>query len=250
MGEMISIHQQLGKIDAYLAVPQTTAKFKGAVIIVHEIWGLTEHIKHVADRVATQGYLVLAPDLYSSTMADRRPSEALQKEVFNSSERVRYNAQPKVRALIAPTKTPQFISMAISRLASCFEYMYNQPLAHQKVIIIGFGMGANYSFGMAIREPRLKGVIAYYGHAQYLPTELRHIHCPILAFYGGKEQSLLKELNGLAPRMHQAGVNFRSVVYAGAGHAFFNDDNPFAYQSGAAEDSWRRIVAFLRDEMV
>lgn len=250
MGEMISIHQQSGKINAYLAAPQTTAKFKGAVIIVHEIWGLTEHIKHVADRVATQGYMVLAPDLYSSAMADRRPSEALQKELFSSDEKVRYNAQPKFRSLVAPTKTPQFISMSLGRLSSCFEYMYNQPLAHQKVVILGFGMGADYCFGMAMREPRLRGVIAFYGHARYLPTELRHIRCPVLGLYGNKEQDLMKEVNGLVPRMRQAGVSFSSVVYTNTGHAFFDDSNPFAYQSTAAEDAWRRVVAFLRDEML
>jgi len=250
MGNMIGIHQQAGKIDAYLAVPQKTMKFRGAVIVVHEIWGLTEHIKHVADRIATQGYFALAPDLYSSKMANRRPSEELQKDLFSSDERVRYNAQPKLRALVGPTQTPQFISMALSRLSSCFEYMYNQPLAHQKVIIVGFGMGGTYAYSMAIRESRLKGVVAFYGHAQYLTPELRHIKCPVLAFYGEKEQGLKKELNSLVDRMKQAGVDFTPVVYGSTGHAFFNDSNPFAYQPLAAEDAWRRVVAFLRDEMI
>lgn len=250
MGNMISIHQQAGKIDAYMATPQKTMTFRGAVIVVHEIWGLTEHIKRVADRVATQGYFALAPDLFSSTMANRRPSESLQKDLFSADERVRYNAQPKLRALIGPTQTPQFTSMALSRLSSCFEYMYNQPLVHQKVIVMGFGMGGTYAYSMAIRESRLKGVVAFYGHNQYLTPELRHIKCPILAFYGEKEHNLVKELNSLVPRMKQAEVDFKPVVYGKTGHAFFNDSNPFAYHSGAAEDAWRRVVAFLRDEMI
>lgn len=249
MGNMISIHQQSGKIDAYLAAPQKTATFHGAVIVVHEIWGLTEHIKRVADRVATQGYFALAPDLYSSTMANRRPSETLQKDLFSLDERTRYNAQPQLRAIIGPTQTPQFISLALSRLSSCFEYMYNQPLAHQKVIILGFGMGGTYAYSMAIRESRLKGVIAFYGHNQYLTPELRHIKCRVLAFYGLKERSLMKEVDSIVPRMKLAGVDFTPIAYDQAGHAFFNDSNPFAYNSGAAEDAWRRVVAFLRDSM-
>jgi carboxymethylenebutenolidase len=249
MGNMIGIHQQSGKIDAYYAVPQKTIANRGAVIIVHEIWGLTDHIKHVADRVAAQGYYVLAPDLFSSAMANRRPSESLQKDLFSQNERVRYNAQPRLRAMIGPTQTPQFTSMAISRLASCFEYMYNQPLAHQKVMIMGFGMGGTYALDMAIRESRLIGVISFYGHAQFITPELRHIHCPILAFYGQNEQAMTTELERLVPRMKQAGARFTPVIYAGAGHAFFNDTNPFSYNSGAAEDSWHRTVSFLRDRM-
>src|SRR5690349_7453428 len=119
MGNMIAIHQQAGKIDAYLAVPQKTIVYRGAVIIVHEIWGLTDHIKEVAERVAAQGYYALAPDLYSSSMANRRPSEEFQKELFSKDEKIRYHAQPKLRSIIAPTQTPQFTSLAISRLASC-----------------------------------------------------------------------------------------------------------------------------------
>jgi carboxymethylenebutenolidase len=249
MGNMIGIHQQTGKIDAYLAVPQKTVTYRGAVIIAHEIWGLTDHIKRVADRVAAQGYYALAPDLYSSSMANRRPSEALQKDLFSADERVRYNAQPRLRAIIGPTQTPQFTSIALSRLSSCFEYMYNQPLVHQKVVIMGFGMGGTYAMSMAIRESRLKGVVSFYGHAQFITPELRHIHCPVMTFYGQKEVSMIKELEKLLPSMKQAGVTFLPRIYAGTGHAFFNDSNPFAYHNGAADDAWKRTLGFLRDQM-
>ncbi len=249
MGNMIGIHQQTGKIDAYFAMPQSTIAYRGAVIVVHEIWGLTEHIKSVADRVAAQGYYAIAPDLYSSATANRRPSASLQKDLFSKDERVRYNAQPKLRSMIAPTQTPQFTSMALSRLASCFEYMYNQPLARQKVVIMGFGMGGTYAYDMALRESRLRGVVAYYGHAQFIIPELRHIHCPILAFYGKNEQAMIKDLDQLNVRMKQAGVNFEPIIYGGAGHAFFNDTNPFSYNTVAADDAWHRTLAFLRDSM-
>lgn len=246
---MIGIHQQSGKINAYFTVPQKTVAFRGAIIVVHEIWGLTEQIKRVADRVAAQGYYVLAPDLFSSNMADRRPSEALQKALFSPNEHIRYNAQPQLRALIGPTQTPQFTSMALSRLASCFEYMYNQPLAHQKVMIMGFGMGGSYAIDMAIRESRLSGVISFYGHSQSITPELRHIRCPIMAFYGQKETTMVKELERLIPSMKQAGVTFVPVIYEGIGHAFFNDANPFSYNKGAADDAWHRSLGFIRDQL-
>jgi len=250
MGKMIAIHQQMGKIDAYMAFPEKRSAYGGAVILVHEIWGLTTHIKDVADRIAGQGYMVIAPDLYSSTMADRKPSEELQSELFSHNERERYNAQPKLRALIAPTQTPQFTSMALGRLQSCFEYVYNQPLVHQRVMLVGFGMGGNYTFSMAIRESRLKGVIAFYGHCPYLVPELSHITCPVLAFFGQKELAMIKEQDIVIPRMRKANVDYRPVIYAQTGHAFFNDANPFAYQPASAKDAWNRMVDFMHNEII
>ena len=239
MGSMIGIHQQAGIIQAYLAPPQKTAHFKGAVIVVHELWGLTEHIKSVADRLADQGYYALAPDLYSGKTVNRQLSEELQHALFDKDDAVRYAAQPKLREMLAPTQTPQFVSLALSRLASCFEYMYNQPLVHQQVALLGFGLGANYGYGLAIREQRLRGVIAFYGHAKYITAELRHITCPVLAIYGEADTALMQELPGLKMQMAVAGVEFEPVTYEGAGHAFFNDANAFAYKRLHAEDAWR-----------
>lgn len=248
-GTMIGIHQQAGTVQAYLSVPPKFQHFKGAVIVVHELWGLTSHIKQVSDRIAALGYYVLAPDLYSGKTVNRQLSEELQKALFDKSERVRYAAQPKLRQLIAPTQTPQFTSLALSRLETCFEYMYNQPLVHQKVAMVGFGLGGTYAFSMAMREPRLKAVIPFYGQARYITAELRHISCPVLALYGGKDTGLMADLDKVTKHMQQAGVDFTAVTYANAGHAFFNDANPFAYHQHNSEDAWQRLVSFLRDNV-
>jgi carboxymethylenebutenolidase len=245
MGEMIGIRQQTGTIQVYKSVAKKAEGFKGGLIIIHELWGLTEQIKRVADRFAEQGYYVLAPDLYSTDKVTRRPSAELEKELFGSDERVRYNALPKLRAMIAPTQTPQFTLLSLSKLESCFEYIYNQPLVHQRVGLIGFGLGGKYAFEMSLRESRLKAVIPFYGHAPHITAELRHIKTPILAFYGDKEESLMTELNEINPRMQQAGVDFSPVVYKGSGHAFFNDSNAFSYNQIAADDAWRRTLSFL-----
>jgi carboxymethylenebutenolidase len=245
MGEMIGIHQQSGTVQAYLSISPKSVHYEGAIIIVHELWGLTEQIKAVADRFAAQGYYALAPDLYSTDKVNRRPSEQLQRDLFSSSQHVRYAAMPALRAMIAPTQTPQFTSVAIAKLTSCFEYLYNQPLVHQKVGIVGFGLGGNYSFSMAMRERRLRAAIAFYGRAPHITAELRHIQCPVLALYGKEEKTLMKELNLLTAHMIEAGVDFSPVVYANTGHAFFNDANYFAYNESASEDAWRRSLSFL-----
>jgi carboxymethylenebutenolidase len=250
MGEMISIRQQSGAIQAYKSVSPKTVEFKGGIIVAHELWGLTEQIKGVADRFAEQGYFVLAPDLYSTDKVNRRPSAELEAELFSASERVRYGAMPKLRAMIAPTQTPQFTLLALSKLESCFEYIYNQPLVHQRVGVVGFGLGGKYAFDMALREARLRAVVPFYGHAPHITAELRHIKPPIMAFYGFKEQTLIKELTDLIPRMEQAGVDFTPVIYKGSGHAFFNEANIYSYDKQAADDSWRRALSFLAAHLV
>lgn len=249
MGEMIGIHQQAGTIQAYLSVPQKAATFKGGVIVVHEIWGLTEQLKRVADRLAEQGYYALVPDLYSTDKVTRRPSSQLEHELFSDNEHVRYNALPKLRAMIAPTQTPQFTLMALSKLESCFEYVYNQPLVHQKVGIVGFGMGGKYAFELALREARLRGLVSFYGHVPKVSVELRHIKCPVIAFYGQKEKSLMDELHEVTPHMQQSGINFTPVVYKDVSHDFFNDANAFSYNQMASEDAWRRTLSFLTTNM-
>lgn len=249
MGEMIGIRQQSGTIDAYAAVPQKSAHFSGGLIIAHELWGLTGQIMRTADRFAAQGFYVLAPDLFSSDKVKRRPSEQLQHELFSPNERVRYAAMPKLRAMIAPTQTPQFTLLAISKMESCFEYLYNHPLVHQKVAAIGYGLGGTHTISLAMREQRLRAAVSYYGHSPRITAELRHIKCPIIAFYGKQEKSLAREIQSTAAHMLQAGVDFNSIIYEGAGHAFFNDENGYAYNQTAAEDSWQRTLSFLHEHV-
>lgn len=244
---MITIRQQSGSLNAYVAIPPKAGHFNGAVIVVHELWGLTEQIKRTADRFAAQGYYAIAPDLFTTDKANRMPSEQMQRELFSPDEHVRYKAMPAFRAMVAPTQTPQFTSLVISRLLACFEYAYNQPLVHQKVAVVGFGLGGDYVFDLAVRERRLRCAVAFYGHAPRVTAELRHIRCPILGLYGEKETSLMKEVDALSIRMAQAGCDFTVVQYQGVGHAFFNESNIFAYHQGAADSAWRRTLGFLND---
>lgn len=245
MGQMIGIRQRTGTIQVYVSTAKEAVEFKGGLIIAHEVWGLTEQIKRVADRFAEQGYYVLAPDLYSTDTANRRPSAQLEKDLFSADEHVRYAAMPKVRAMVAPTQTPQFTLLALSKIESCFEYIYNQPLVHQRVGLIGFGLGGKYAFEMSLRESRLKAVVSFYGHAPHITAELRHIKMPILAFYGGMEKALMTEATEITPRMEQAGVDFTPVIYKTSGHAFFNEASPFSYDQPSADDAWRRMLSFL-----
>jgi len=246
MGNMIGIHQQAGVVMAYVATPEPDVICHGAVIVLHDIWGLTDHIKSVADRFATLGYYVLAPDLLFATAEKRAQAVEMQKDLFSVQTEVREAAIRKLQTLLTSTQTPQFASLTLARLESCFEYVYNQPVVRQKVAIVGFGFGGTYTYSLAVRDSRLRAAIPFYGHAAYHELELRHISCPILAFYGARDGRSVRELATLGPHMLHAGVQFTPVIYDDAGPSFFNESNSATYNHEAATDSWHRTVNFLR----
>ena len=232
---------EIDNIPTYIVHPKT--QIKGGMIVVHEVWGLTDHIKSVANRIAEQGYLVYAPDLLSHTDLAEKMTSELQSDFFNPEKR--NMVQPKVRELMAPIQAPEFAIETVASLKKLFNHLYSQPECQQKVGIIGFCFGGTYSFNLAVEEPRLIATVPFYGHADQPVDELESIQTPIQAFYGEKDEALISKLPALENRMNQAGVEFNYQVYANCGHAFFNDTNPYAYNKQAALDAWQTTIKFL-----
>lgn len=238
MGKMINVTADLS-LPAYLATPE--GKPKGGVLVIHEVWGLTDHIQSVADRVAAAGYVALAPDLLGRANVDLNQLRELQEGLFDPERR---NAvQPRLRELMTPLQNPEFGAATAARLRQCFDYLYTMPETQQRVSVLGFCFGGTYSFTLATLEPRLVAAIAYYGHADQTVEDLQHITCPVLAFYGERDEALVSKLPDLIDRMEQAGIDFQCKVYPGCGHAFFNDTNKFAYNEQAASDAWQLTLA-------
>jgi carboxymethylenebutenolidase len=233
-------------VPAFLARPHDKAK--AAIIVIHEVWGLTDHIKAVADRFAAEGYLALAPDLLSGTEVDTGAMEGLQEALFDPKRR--NQIQPELRKLMAPLQKPEFGTAVTKRLQACFEYLYNLPDAHERVAVVGFCFGGSYSFSLAVAERRLKLAVPFYGHSDHSVDELKHIACPMRAFYGEQDERLISQLPDLTKRMQAAGVDFETKVYPDCGHAFFNDTNPHAYNPTAADDAWKRTLELLAHHLV
>lgn len=242
MGKMIELTAAGQPLEVYEAVP--AGKVRGGLIVIEEVWGLTDHITSIADRFAAEGYWVLSPELLSETHIKERAG-TLMLDLFNPEKR--NEAQPKLRALMTPMQEPGFGAKTLRRVRACFDYLYDAPETRQWVAVTGFCFGGSYSFALSQAEPRLKAAIPFYGHANLEdPAALKHIACPILAFYGEKDTGLMENLPSVQAEMEAAGVDFTAQVYPGCGHAFFNDTNPFAYNEPAAQDAWQRALAFLR----
>jgi len=241
VGKMMEISANK-PVPAYIAYPASEPK--GAVIVVHEVWGLVDHIKSVADRLAAEGYIALAPDFLASSSIDTQAIGGMQEALFDPKRR--NQIQPVLRKLMAPTQSPEFGKQTTDGLKACFEYLYKLPEVHQKVAVMGFCFGGTYSFSLAVDEPRLKVAIPFYGHSDHDVNSLKQIKSPIYAFYGENDERLVSVLADLRQKMKRAGVNFTDKVYPGCGHAFFNDTNKFAYNPEAAKDAWSQVISILQ----
>jgi carboxymethylenebutenolidase len=230
-------------LEVYMALPE--GKAKGGLIVIHEVWGLLEHIKNVTNRFAAEGFVTIAPDLLADTDLEALVTPQLFKD-FSVPER-RAQMQVEFRKIMGPLSSPEFSQKTTSRLKGLFAWLKAQPETGGKVAVVGFCFGGTYSFELAANEPELIASVPFYGHASEDPEQLKAVTCPILAFYGDKDENLMNQLPKLRAVMAEAHVDFRETVYSGAGHAFFNDMNPLTYNEAAAKDAWQKTLAFLDD---
>jgi carboxymethylenebutenolidase len=179
----------------------------------------------------------------SETGIEELVSDDLVKDLFDPEKRSAI--QPKLRAIMAPIQAPDYAEGARLKLKECYKYLSKNSVTGDKIAVMGFCFGGTYSFETAMIEPELKAAVPFYGHAAFSVDQLKAIKCPILAFYGEKDENLISQLPEVDANMKKAGVNFRKVVYPGCGHAFFNDTNPYTYNADAAKDAWQKTLAFL-----
>lgn len=231
------------KIPAYIS---GTGNKRAGVILIHEVWGLNNNIRSIADSLAAQAYLVLAPDLISHTGITEKIDQSILAEVANPS--TRDEAQKKMRAAMSPLRSEEFGKETVERLKTCFNYLKREYKV-EKIAVIGFCFGGTYSYSFAAGEPTLAAALPFYGHAPEKEEELARISCPIMAFYGEKDIALVQGLPQLDASMKKLNKDFQYKVYPNAGHAFMNDTNPTTYNKEAAEDAWEKAFQFLEKHL-
>lgn len=232
-------------IPAYYVTPDTQIKHP-AIILIHEIWGLNDHIKSVAIRLQQQGYIVLAPDLFSDVDISMQVSASLFKDFTDPSKHD--EVQKKMRDVFAPVHSPEFAATTIAKLQECFTYLLKQQECNGNIGIVGFCFGGTYAYSFAAEQPQLKAAVPFYGHAPE-SDRLNQIACPVLAFYGGQDKDLSSRIPELNETMALFHKKFQAVEYPDVGHAFFNDTNPDRYNKEAAEDAWGRMLEFLKENV-
>ena len=231
-------------LHAYRADPPADSGPRGAVVVIQEIWGLVDHVKSVADRVAAQGYVAVAPDLLGHVGLTPGIGQKLFDLTFRGSEADRMAAQPEMRAATTPARQPEFASWAVPALRAVVDRLASEPGVDGRVAAVGFCFGGTYTYALAAAEPRLRAAVPFYGNFPE-QADPATIACPVLAFYGEQDHGITDSVPELESRMQAAGVDFTARVYHGVGHAFFNDTSTTKYNADVAADAWERVLAFL-----
>ncbi len=242
MGSMTEING----VTVYRADP--AGEPRGAVIVIHEIWGLVDQIKRIADRWAAEGYLAVAPDILSHGGVTPEVGLELQQAIASPDEAVRTAMQPKLREKLAPVREPGYAAWAVGQLKALVDGLVDEGGDDARIAVTGYCFGGTYSFALAADDDRVLVAAPFYGTAPE-PAKIADIRCPVLAFYGEIDPPLMERLPEVREEMAKAGIDFTDVVYPGAHHGFFNETNSRTYDVEAAEDAWAKVTAFV-DEHV
>ncbi len=227
MGRMVEFEVEGVKVSGYLAEP----KDKGpAVVVIHEWWGLDSplsNIKELSDKLAEEGFVSFAPDLYKGKSADN-PDDAgrLMTEMFESRmEEVEAMFKASVNYLKSLEKT-----------------------SPAKVGVTGFCCGGTLSMYFASKfSDLIDASVPFYGLPQLAPVDPSGIKVPIFFVMAEKDEFVNNdEVIELFKGVWKNGVEAQAKVYAGVNHAFLNDKRPGVYERSAAEDAWRLAVEFFR----
>jgi carboxymethylenebutenolidase len=217
------------------------------LIIIEEIWGVTDHIKSVADRFAAEGYSVISPELLPNGLLEMLTPQ-IQKDLFDPEKRDA--VQPKLREAMQPIQQPEYARGAIGVLKACVDYLMTDKGvdAARGIGVVGFCFGGTYAYHLAANDSRIRAAVPFYGQPPTM-EEIPNIKCPVLAFYGEQDERLMESLPALKENMAKQGKTCEAIVYSGAGHAFFNDTNPRTYRPDAAADAWNKTIEFLKKNL-
>jgi carboxymethylenebutenolidase len=217
------------KIPAYLSRPKKKGTIPGAVLVIHEVFGLNDHIKSIADRIAAEGYLALAPDFFV------RAPEPPPKDTKDMA------ALRKAASSIPP-------EVAIGDMQAALDYMKSIDGVKRNFASIGFCMGGGFSYQIATHTKDLKGAVIFYGRT---PIELvPQVSCPLLGSFGSLDTGIPPEkVKEFEAALKKAGKKADIKIYEGAKHGFFNDTRPESYNAEAAADAWQRTLKFFRERL-
>jgi carboxymethylenebutenolidase len=223
-GEMMKFNVGGREAQGYVIEPSGSVRLPG-LIVIHEWWGLNDHIKDVAGRFADEGYVVLAPDLYDGKVA---------KDADEAGKLMQGLDQGR----------------ALETLNGAVDYLKSREGVNPEAIAVtGFCMGGTFALLLPCYNKSVKASAPFYGD---IPSEevLRNLSAPVL-FIGAENDPWITQdkMNRLRDALAKLNKEGEVKVYSGVGHAFFNDTRPEAYNKEAARDAWASVNKFFSDKL-
>ncbi len=218
-------------ITTWVVYPERKDK-AGVVIVIHEIFGLTDWIRGVADQLARDGFVAVAPDLLSG----KGPKGGGSAELGEDGART-----------VIRTLTPQEVTSALDAVRA---YATKLPAANGKSGAVGFCWGGANSFAYATNQPALDAAVVYYGTSPEDPAAYARIKAPVLGLYGADDARVNATIPTAEEQLKKLGKRYEARVFEGAGHGFLRQqDGRGGANRKATEQAWPLMLAFLREKL-
>jgi carboxymethylenebutenolidase len=227
--EYVALKLDNRSLQAFVVYPEVSTKAP-VVILIHEIFGLSDWAKEMADELAGEGFIVIAPDLISGS----GPNGGGSAEIATQDDRV------KAVSALDPAQVTADLDAAA-------DYGKHLPAANGTLAVVGFCWGGGKSFAFATHRHDLSAAFVFYGPG---PSDVSGITAPVYGFYAGNDARIGATVPGTVEAMKAAGNKFEPVTYDGAGHGFMrageDPTNTVEGNKSAREEAYARLVKLLK----
>jgi carboxymethylenebutenolidase len=239
--EWVKIKNGAREVSSFVVYPESKKK-STAVVVIHEIFGMSDWVQSLTDQLAEAGYIAIAPDLLSGMGPNGGGTSSLDRNQIGQ----------KIRDLPADQITGD--------LNAVVDYVSKLPASNGKVVVTGYCWGGSQSFAYATNNPNIKAAFVFYGSAPTTGPDgtidkaaLARIKAPVYGFYAGNDARINATLPATTEAMKELNKTFEPVTYDGAGHGFMRaGEAPEPTDTTAADyqkqlDTWR-LNRTARDE--
>jgi carboxymethylenebutenolidase len=230
-GEWVKIKQGSREVNCWVVYPEVKEKAT-AVLVIHEIFGLSDWVRSLTDQLAEAGYVAIAPDLLSG----------LGEKGGGSSELGQQGSTRVIGSL-----PPDQITADLNAVR---EYVAKLPACNGKVAVAGFCWGGGQTFRFATNNKEIKAALSFYGPIPNDEAALAKINCPIYGFYAENDARITASVPKAIDMMKAAGKTYEPVTYPGAGHGFMrageDPGNQVEGNKKARDEAWKRMKELLK----
>src|SRR4051794_29290190 len=229
-GEWVKLKHGDREVQAFVVYPEVKEKAP-AVVVIHEIFGLTDWVRGVADQLAEAGFIAITPDLLSGAGPKGGGSDSFKGE--------------EVRKAIMSLPADQ----VTADLNAATNYVAKLPACNGKVVVAGFCWGGGQAFRFATNNKDIKAAFVFYGTGPDKPADVAKINAPVYGFYGGNDARVDATIPKSQELTKAANKTYEPVTYEGAGHGFMRageapDAN--AANKKARDEAWARWKELLK----